>query len=519
MDELAELPFKKVLSYLSLEDLLKSRGVSRSWLNTIDSFKMKTLCYSSHPKGFIYEKNRFVSDAFSRNFIASTQFESFFKTFSQTILSHLKHLRLYGLDLNTENRMAAFSHALNSFEELEELDLLYFYRRNPKVPKVPNLSNQPIPKKRKLEMNLPPLLTRRLELNLPMLKRIQLKRVKSIDFLTLRAPMLKKVQVHDCDRLKVMFWHGESVEWLYTSWMSTMRVEALKNLKTIYIEHSSLIRPLFDFPSLFGLKHLKAIHLNYYYDFEKKLFDQMQRHGRADLQVYCFGYLVDGANDPLLSSIDPLNEKYGRNFFYLPANHSRLADEIPFWSYLNYCTAIEHLSAESQAAILDRLTDLGGLCIDRPVQDIECFLRFLKTFNHKSQFENLLFYTVQPQTLFDRLPEHCTVQKLTLYRSPSNFKFLFRMKHLVELELFHTIGPRLIRKALKELEFLQVLLLKRLDRDDRPLNLHVWKVRKSVESPKRFKVHFCATKFLDTCDLSAVIQFIEENIINLYRDK
>ena len=38
-----ELPFEKVLSYLSLGDLIKSRGVSRRWYMKIHSFKAKSL--------------------------------------------------------------------------------------------------------------------------------------------------------------------------------------------------------------------------------------------------------------------------------------------------------------------------------------------------------------------------------------------------------------------------------------------------------------------------------------------
>ena len=123
MNDLPVLPFEKVLSYLSLEDVIKSRAVSRSWCQMIDSFKVKSLCYSRHPEGFIYEKSRWVSGAFAQNFISSTRFEFFFKTFGQTILSHLKHLRLYAIDLHAVSR-TAFTRALNSFGQLEELDLI-----------------------------------------------------------------------------------------------------------------------------------------------------------------------------------------------------------------------------------------------------------------------------------------------------------------------------------------------------------------------------------------------------------
>ena len=75
MDDLPELPFEKVLSYLSLEDRLKSRAVSRRWYWTINNFKVKSLCYLDHPAGFIRGKSRLVSGAFARNFISSSRFE------------------------------------------------------------------------------------------------------------------------------------------------------------------------------------------------------------------------------------------------------------------------------------------------------------------------------------------------------------------------------------------------------------------------------------------------------------
>ena len=46
MDDLPELPFEQVLGYLILEDLLKTRAVSRRWYQKINSFRVKSLCYS-----------------------------------------------------------------------------------------------------------------------------------------------------------------------------------------------------------------------------------------------------------------------------------------------------------------------------------------------------------------------------------------------------------------------------------------------------------------------------------------
>ena len=61
-----------------------------------------------------------MSCAFARNFISSLRFEWFFHTFSQPILSNLKHLRLCHLHLKQSER------SLNSFGQLEKLDIIRF---------------------------------------------------------------------------------------------------------------------------------------------------------------------------------------------------------------------------------------------------------------------------------------------------------------------------------------------------------------------------------------------------------
>ena len=105
MDDLPELPFEQILGYLSLEDRLKSMTVSRRWYNKINSFRVRSLCYSGRPRGFI---------SFSR-------FELFVNTFGQSIFSNLKHR--CDLHLNARNGIA-FVQALNSFGQLEELDII-----------------------------------------------------------------------------------------------------------------------------------------------------------------------------------------------------------------------------------------------------------------------------------------------------------------------------------------------------------------------------------------------------------
>ena len=105
LNDLPVLPFEKILSHLSLEDRIKSRAVSRRWCQTVDSFRVKTLCRSNDPVGFIWEKSLLVSGRFAQNFISSSRFDPFFKTFGQTIVSNLKHLCLSDLYLKAETTM------------------------------------------------------------------------------------------------------------------------------------------------------------------------------------------------------------------------------------------------------------------------------------------------------------------------------------------------------------------------------------------------------------------------------
>ena len=43
LNDLAVQPFEKILSYLSLEDRIKAKAVSRKWYQKIDSFRVKSL--------------------------------------------------------------------------------------------------------------------------------------------------------------------------------------------------------------------------------------------------------------------------------------------------------------------------------------------------------------------------------------------------------------------------------------------------------------------------------------------
>ena len=463
MDELPELPFEKILSYLSLEEVIKMRAVSRSCLWKIDNYKVKHLIYSRVSTEHILEKPRWVSGAFAQNFIVSTQFESFFKTFGRSILSHLKHLRLYTPDAQAGSR-TAFTRTLNSFVQLEELDLIG-------------------------KWIFCELKRRKLKLKLPMLKSVQFELVHGIEKLTLDAPLLKKVKLNQ-SRLFLDLVHGESVESLLTDYMSYVKVKSLKNLKTIYLGPRSKI----DFPLLFDLEHLKAIHLIGNNDV-RELFDLKRRHGRVDLEIYRLGCLLNGPDDPTIHpNFNPYN---GAILVYLAARPSKMADQMPFWFILPY-EAFEYIAPESHATILNRMTDLSWFIIQRPVQDIDHLLNFVNTFNIAS-----LEVDCDQQALFDRLPDYGGLQKLCLIEPPSDFKFLFRLKNLVYLSLKFSVNTETIRMILEELPLLEFL---RFQYPNAPFEIGI-----SIETPKRFEV-LSDKKELTTFDLNDVIQFIEQNM-------
>ena len=349
MDDLPELPFEQILSQLSLEDRLKSRTVSRRWRKRFDSYPVKSLCCSECPIGFILGKSRWFSDAFAQNFICSPRFKWFFDTFGRSTLSNLKHLRLYGYDLDEENG-TAFAATLNSFGRLEQLDMIHFslygggFRSND------------------------------FELNLPMLSSIRLEHVYRVQQLILDAPRLQKVKLVDCSP-RLDFVHGESVERVLADKLEYIPAIKLKNLQYLYMkeyineESRRTIGPTF----LSSLEQLKEIHLNDQDDV-RKLFEQKRRYGRVDLKIYLRGWLLNGPADPAIVLLLGFKEEV---FALLAENPTRLADEIPFWETLPY-KAIECVDPEAAINVLKRFTDLEHIYVDAQDQKTQRFLDLLK---------------------------------------------------------------------------------------------------------------------------------------------
>ena len=358
MDDLPELPFEKVLSYLSLRDRLKARAVSRRWYHKINSFKVQTLCYSDWPRDFIHGKDRWVSGAFAKNFISSRRFESFFKAFGRSVLSRLKHLRLCELRLDLESR-TAFSRTLKSFGQLEELNIIRVYCSQ----------------------------NRTFKLTLPMLTSIHLEKLSGFKKLTLDASRLRKVKILDCPDLRLDLFHDESVEELLVDRLECTKVKNLKNLKCLYTSCYSSIDPTL----LSSLEQLNEVHTMHPIE-ALGLFELKERPD--NLKIYLFGLSLNDLNDPAISSFEVLLRSAG--------NRSRLADEIPLCRWF-LSSSINCFASGMEINFLKRFVDLVEIRANQPVQDVQRFLDLLKNLENVVQ---LHFQCAQPQDLFDRLPEH-----------------------------------------------------------------------------------------------------------------
>lgn len=222
-------------------------------------------------------------------------------------------------------------------------------------------------------------------------------------------------------------------------------MKKLTNLKYLYLGYFSFI----DWTFLSDLKQLKEVHLDNRLII-RKLFEQMERFGRTDLKIFHNGLLLNGPEDRAL------NYELGfvdRNFFeHLPESHSRLTDKIPLLYGIHY-KQIECVHPALAINVLNRFTNLKEITLDEPVQDIEQFLELLKT--SLSNIVALNFYGCdQPQNLFDRLPEYCALQCLTIDKPLLDLAFLFRLENLLYLQLNFSIGAELARKVFEDLKFL-----------------------------------------------------------------
>ena len=575
MDDLPELPFEKILSYLGLEDLIRSMGVSRRWYKKINSYKVISLFYSERPIEFIEGKARLASGAFARHFIGSPRFEVFFNAFRASILSNLKHLRLVDFRLNQWNR-AVFARTLNSLSQLEKLDLIRlshpleqlpenifnppfvehqpfnFIFANPQLAQLPQpfriVARNRQPAGQQQPVNIVPanpllaplpqifrfgdpaneqpvrlLRVHRLpgmqrannrvrsitsfvghefKLNLPMLRSIELKCLSGFKRLTVEAPRLKKVKLWGTGHRMVLdIVYTDSVEKMILGKSEIVSVHNLKNLKYLY---TSSYLPLIVHPPHSGLLpalvHLKEIHLsdrNHIHE----LFQEKRQYNRNDLKIYLSGIQLNAPND--LEFPDQDNDEF---LAFMAENPRRLADEVPIHVSLDY-SAIERVAPAQAVSVLNRFTDLQRIVLSRPVQDVERFLDLMKNvFEH---IEELQVLCDQPHDLFERLPDHCALQKLIINSEVWSFGFLTRpglsnLTHLV-LNSNCPIDAKSIRRVLKELEFLSSFKFYYFN----------FCVQIQIDRPKQFQISIGQMQ-KKVPDLNAAIQFIMESTRNTH---
>ena len=472
MDDLPELPFEKVLSYLSLEDRLKARAVSRRWYLMINSFRVKSLCFSDRPIGFIHGKRRLVSGAFAQNCIVSPQFDSFFSTFAHPIFSSLKRLCLYGVRLGADDT-TVFVPALNSFRQLEELNII----------------------QSAFDASY-----REFELNLPILNSIQLVEVNVVGpkafgtvqkfgepgTVTVDSPKLRRIKLVYSD-LSLNLIHAESVEELIsTDELNNISGGKLKNLKYLCVRFYGFRR--IDPTFLSDLEQLKAIDLK---DAGlREILEQKQRYGRTDLKVYCDGLLQNGLDGPA---------RYV-DLVHLVENLSRFADVIRL--YDDYAK-IECVGSGSEIAALNRFTNLSKIVVESPVQDVQRFLDLLKNLENIVDLEFWLRRDKPPQDLFDRLPEHCAVESLATCSPLPDLRFLFRLEHLISLTLTRPIKVEFefVLEIFKKLKFLSHFQFRCGGE-----KIIIADNRKAY--PRRFFVTVDRNSWLNAPDLNAAIQFI-----------
>lgn len=470
LDSLPDLALEQIFSHLTLADRLRCMGVSRAWRRRL-KLEMKSLCFSGISSGRIYGKSRWLSGVFTTNFVNSHRFASFFDAYGRTILSNLNHLRLCDLKLNRKNR-AAFAPTLNSFDQLQQLDII---RLRFSQTDATNVS---------------------LALHLPMLEAIYLADLEGIHSLRLDARCLKRVKLQDCDSLSLHIVHGESVEALLCDQHSGSELIALDELKNLkYLNCYSIAESDSIDSSL--LCSLKEIHLHSVYQVER-LFAQRQRYGRNDLKIYYRGLPLDRPDDRRIIDLHKLGAK---SVVHLAESLSPLADEIAFLSSLRY-GQVEAVEPELAIEVLKRFTDLHKMHLDRPVLNVE---RFLTILQHFGNIAHLKIRSAQPQRLYDQLPGHCAIQKLEICHKilSLNLDFLLQLKDLLFFAVDDSVDAEWILKAFEQLPFLSTFCFSCCGEQIQ--------IRKHC--PKLFKVSTMIGKMMpgtsaDVPDLNSAICFI-----------
>ena len=192
------------------------------------------------------------------------------------------------------------------------------------------------------------------------------------------------------------------------------------------------------------------------------------------------------------------------------AEHSsRLAEQIPFVHNLIYKDppyfSQELVPSIPETGVLKRFIYLSSIMVydlGRPGclgRDIERFLNILKNMDN---IRDLQFCNHENHKyLFDQLPDYCPLlQKLEIRRKLADFRFLFRLKHLIQLNVESSVDMKSLRTIYQELKFLW------------KFHFRYFNISISIEvehHPKRFKV-LAQNEKTQASDIDSAIQFILE---------
>lgn len=429
MDDLPNLPFEKVMSYLDLKDLFNVRAVSKRFNLAIDNLKVRSLCYSRYKSRFVRNKHRLVVGEFARNFIGTRNFESFFTRFGQSILSDLRHLRI--CDLN--GKTAGLIGITNSFKNLESLHLVH----------VCNFGGV-------FKLVLPKLKSFRLDDSI-----VDDHHTSDRFNWTLDAPRLSAFRVvwYHLPNPRLNVVHPESVETLVISQSSFLDLERFKNLKLLRCERLNLV----DYTLLSSLQQLREIHFEDDRSVLERFHEQKQRNRRDELKIYYRGLCLDGPNYYPQSLLLGLNQE---NLRFMIANYSRLAGELAFYYKIRYSdiAAVRRLPLD----FWGKLTGLEQIELTELIERAENVKPLLEVLSCCPSVRALAFSWSPSKNLFDQLSAHWSISKIQCFTFTcynSDFSFLSKFEHLTEL-VVKMNDVNVITKIFNELKFTGALWFK-----------------------------------------------------------
>ena len=229
------------------------------------------------------------------------------------------------------NSCSTFFQRLDSFDQLEELDLIQFYGPSPAVDS---------------------------QLSLPKLKYFRADLLRGIGKLILDAPRLQNIYLCNCEELNLEMVRTESVEGIFTACFKWLDVEKFEKLK--YLRCPGFISDTL----LINLKQLKEIHLSCE-ESSRKVLAQKQRHRRSDLKIYNRGLLLRNFNDlkALPAKKSHLPSKELVNCY--EQNYERLADEL-IYSSIDY-SQIESIVSMTSIDLWKRFTYLNSIQVNKSI--------------------------------------------------------------------------------------------------------------------------------------------------------